>query len=92
MGRERLKKEGKGDSVEEEEGIGRLGGRSLEGGGEFLALPCGQPSQVSQSQQQCSVVFLDSTNTATNRGGSWKFNRGVAATVEKRVEEEVGRK
>lgn len=59
---------------------------TVEGGGEFLTLPCGQPSQVSQSQQQAlclpvrgSVVFPDSTNTARNRGGSWKFNRGVAA-------------
>lgn len=50
---------------------------TVEGGGEFLALPCGQHSQVSQSQQQAlclsvcgSVVFLDSTNTARNGGGS----------------------
>lgn len=58
----------------------------MEGGGEFLALPCGQHTQVTESQQQAlfglcgSVVFLDSTNTARNRRDSWKFNRGVAAT------------
>lgn len=54
-------------------------------GGES-ALPCGQVSStVCLSACQWSVL------SATNRGGSWKLNRGVAAKKEgQRGEEEEG--